>query len=229
MKIMQPAIAAMLCAGACAVGGCGGSSPSSSSSSAAASRSSGPPQVGQWTPGFKSESATTSGGRDEHASAVSGQRSGRTETGSSGRERSGADDPVESVQLPPGASISEQQASFANGASVNPCSLVSLSQARALAGTAIAGRFEAPLGPTCVYKLSHSKSEITLTVQSLPSSQLIHAMKNPASLSVAGHRAYCGGSRNLILPLRRGQVLSVSAPCAIAARFATVAVKHLAA
>jgi hypothetical protein len=56
-------------------------------------------------------------------------------------------------------------------------------------------------------------------------------MVKPAPILVGGHHAYCGklGGQTLIVPLRSGQLLNVTAPCVIAERFAQAALKRLAA
>jgi hypothetical protein len=126
---------------------------------------------------------------------------------------------------------SNDDRSSAPPAAFNPCSLVSVSEAHAITGIAIAGRTEAPLGPTCVYKLSGSKASITLAVESLNLSQVAHQLTRAQTVIVGSRRAYCGrlGTPMLFAPVIRGRVLNVTAPCAIAQRFATLALGRLAA
>lgn len=111
---------------------------------------------------------------------------------------------------------------------VNPCALVSMSEVEAITGGAVAGRVEAPLGPTCVYKLE-SKSEITMTVETINVSQVTHQLKRAHSLTVGGRRAYCGmvGAEMLFVPLGHDQVLNVTAPCEVAQRLAARALNRL--
>jgi hypothetical protein len=113
----------------------------------------------------------------------------------------------------------------------NPCRLVSLGEAKAITGGAIAASTEAPLGPTCVYKLAGSKSNITLNVESVSVAQATTHMKGRQQVTVHGHRAYCGtlGTSMLYVPLASGQILHVTAPCMVAQRFAALALGRLAA
>jgi hypothetical protein len=113
----------------------------------------------------------------------------------------------------------------------NPCTLVSVAEAQTIVGSELTGRIEAPLGPTCIYKLSSSKPGITVTVESLSLSQVTRNMARPKTLIVGSRRAYCGrlGAEMLFAPLAKGRVLNVTAPCAIARRFAALALTRLAA
>jgi hypothetical protein len=114
---------------------------------------------------------------------------------------------------------------------LNPCSLVTLSQAQTFAGGAISNRFEAPQGPTCIYKPANAKTEITLAVESMAASQVTNHLGQREKLTVAGRTAYCGklGHQLLVVPLTGGQLLSVGAPCGVARQFAEAALGHLAA
>jgi hypothetical protein len=115
----------------------------------------------------------------------------------------------------------------------NPCTLVSMKEAQSIVGGSITDRFEAPLGPTCVYKMAGTKSLITLAVESLNLSQIRHEMTKPQPLALGRHgafRAYCGrlGQQMLFAPLStRGEVLNVTAQCPIAQRFAALALTRL--
>lgn len=114
----------------------------------------------------------------------------------------------------------------------NPCRLVSLGEARSITGGAIATSTEAPLGPTCVYKLTGSKSDITLDVESTTSvSQATGHMAKRQRVTIRGHQGYCGtlGTSMLYLPFGNGQLLHVTAPCGVAHRFAALALGRLAA
>jgi hypothetical protein len=149
-----------------------------------------------------------------------------------GRAQPGAVQPSPTVQrAKPTPAEYNDDARGAEHTQFNPCTLVSVSEAQTIVAGPIAGRVEAPLGPTCVYKLSGSKSEITLAVESLSFSQVTHQMKRRTSVTIGHHQAYCGrlGTDMLFVPLGRGQLLNVTAPCAIAPRFATLAVSRLAA
>lgn len=112
---------------------------------------------------------------------------------------------------------------------LNPCSLVTLPQAQSFTGSAISSRFEAPQGPTCIYKPANAKTEVTLAVESMAVSQVTDHLSQRQKLTVGGHTAYCGklGRQLLVVPLAGGQLLSVSAPCSVARQFAVVALGHL--
>jgi hypothetical protein len=111
---------------------------------------------------------------------------------------------------------------------LNPCTLVSLTEAQSFTGGAVIGRVEAPLGPTCIYRAG-KKSEITLAVESMNSTQVTHHMARRQAVSVAGRQGYCGhlGTQQLLVPLSGGQTLAVSAPCAVARQFASAALSRL--
>jgi hypothetical protein len=114
---------------------------------------------------------------------------------------------------------------------LHPCSLVSISQADAITGGAVIGRVEATLGPTCIYRLGSGQSDVTLAIESMSFSQVARQMKKRSSVVVGGRRGYCGtlGTQMLFLPLPRGRILNVTAPCAQAQRFAAAALIHIAA
>jgi hypothetical protein len=114
---------------------------------------------------------------------------------------------------------------------LHPCSLVSISQADAITGGAVIGRVEATLGPTCIYRLGSGQSDVTLAIESMSFSQVARQMKKRSSVVVGGRRGYCGtlGTQMLFLPLPRGRILNVTAPCAQAQRFAAAALIHSAA
>ncbi|MGA9860425.1 MAG: hypothetical protein WBQ18_21350 [Solirubrobacteraceae bacterium] len=111
----------------------------------------------------------------------------------------------------------------------NPCSLVTLAQAQAIAGGAISTRFEAPQGPTCIYRPADAKTEITLALEAMAASQVTNHLGQRQKLMVAGRTAYCGklGHQLLIVPLAGGQLLSVTAPCGVARQFAAAALGRL--
>jgi hypothetical protein len=121
---------------------------------------------------------------------------------------------------------------------MNPCRLVTLAEAQTITRGAVVSSREAPLGPTCIYhapagkaSARHSLSDITVAIASGNASGITRQMVKPAPILVGGHHAYCGklGGQTLIVPLRSGQLLNVTAPCVIAERFAQAALKRLAA
>jgi hypothetical protein len=115
------------------------------------------------------------------------------------------------------------------GKPLDPCTLVSRSQTQAVAGANVAAGIEAPLGPTCIYHVSGLPSPITLTLESLSFGQASHQLHQAHSLRIGARQAYCGtlGRQALLASIRPGQVLDVSAPCAIAQRIAAIALGHL--
>lgn len=130
-----------------------------------------------------------------------------------------------SSQAAPG---SRRQKALAPSAS-RPCSLVSTTQARAIIGSAILAPLEAPQGPTCIYQTKSGTPYITLAVQTVDFAKLRKQIRNTRSISVASRTAYCGtyGKPMLFLPVTGGRVLSITAPCTLAQRFAAKAATHL--
>lgn len=185
---------------------CGGSSSSSSSSSTSAHIASAKVQAAHKVapiPQFVGASA-----RDVHV----------THTG-----------PVKARPPQPGTIDDEVNASGAK--TLNPCTLVSRSEAQAIVGKSIGKPVDAPQGPTCIYTPKGGRGLITLAVQATdfskvqPQSQL----RNRMSVKVHGHTAYCGiaGSPTMIVPLTSGHFLVVTAPCPIAASFAAKALARI--
>ncbi len=88
---------------------------------------------------------------------------------------------------------------------------------------------EAPLGPTCIYEASRSETTVTLAVERLSFTHVRQLLREPRRMTIAGRSAACGrlGMRMLFVPLTDGRVLNVTAPCAIAERFATIAIARL--
>lgn len=62
-------------------------------------------------------------------------------------------------------------------------------------------------------------------------SRLSRQLSSRKAIVVAGRHAYCGrlGTQMLLVPLGKGELLNVTAPCAVAQRFAAYALSHLAA
>ena len=112
----------------------------------------------------------------------------------------------------------------------SPCTLVTRPQARAILGAPVAVPFEAPQGPTCIFKTESGRSFVTLAVQSLDFAKTKRQIRGRQAVDVAGRAAYCGmhGQPTLYVPLARGRVLSVAGePCGVARRFASRAVARL--
>ena len=110
-----------------------------------------------------------------------------------------------------------------------PCNLVTASDARAILGAPIEPPFEAPQGPTCIYRTQAGDSLITLSVQRAAWSDIKPAMRSKRALAVSGRDAFCGthGQPMLYVPLGGGRILSVAAPCDVARDFAHEALRHL--
>jgi hypothetical protein len=139
-------------------------------------------------------------------------------------------DPVERAGKVQKGAIGPRTADVAPSAKpINPCALVTATQARSLTSGAVSGASEAPLGPTCVYTLAHSKTNITMAIEFQSFSQVTGKMKNRQRLSVDRRQAYCGrlGTEMVFVELPQGRVLNVTAPCTTAQRFATEAITHL--
>jgi hypothetical protein len=114
---------------------------------------------------------------------------------------------------------------------LNPCKLVSLAEAQAIAGRAITKVAEAPLGPTCIYNITGRAAAITLAVETESFSQATRYLSERKHVVIKGRRSLCGrlGTQTLFVPLTRYQLLNVTAPCGIAERLAGVAVSRLSA
>lgn len=134
------------------------------------------------------------------------------------------------ARQPAGGVDDEVNASGAK--TLNPCTLVTRGEAQTILGKPVGNPVDARQGPTCIYSVQGAKAPVTLAIQALhfstvkPQAQL----QDRVSLTIAGHRAYCGvaGTPTLIVPLSGGRFLSVVAPCPIAASFATKALGRIA-
>jgi hypothetical protein len=211
-----------LCAGSSALVGCGGSSLSSKTTTQS-------PVVAQHP--YKTAGASIldigggstrgAGGQAAALGSARRQRENVKQTGVSrgSSVKKGRSTPVQSGD--DGHPISSNQP--------NPCRLVSVAEAKVITGGAIAASAEAPLGPTCIYKLVSSKADVTLAVESLSVSQATSHMAKRQYVTVRGRRAYCGnlGAPMLYVPLSGGQILHVTAPCSVAQRFAALALGRL--
>ena len=113
----------------------------------------------------------------------------------------------------------------------NPCVFVSAAAAQAIIGTPIAGETEAPLGPTCVFKLRGQRQTITIAVETQRLGTQVRYMHRRRHLVLGGHRAYCGilGRSMLDVSLSGGRILNVTAPCSVAEALAARALRHIAA
>jgi hypothetical protein len=221
-----------ICVATAALAGCGGSSSSKTSTQQASpTPAQSSPDVGRTQVGHAQSPSIP----DQHATAPNPPHANRSITGErqdhagGASHRSAGEKKIAQARPQPGTSNDEHNGTGAKP--FNPCTLVSLSEAEGIVGSRIAARSEAPLGPTCIYKLDSQKSQITLAVASIRLSDVKRQMKHTTQLTVAGRQAYCGklGIQTLSVPLPRGQVLNVTAPCSLAQRFAETALGRLAA
>jgi hypothetical protein len=110
---------------------------------------------------------------------------------------------------------------------INPCKLVSRSQAVSILGGKMAAPQLAPLGPTCIYSSRAPRRYVTVAVTNMRLPQVSRRVVNVALRG--GHRAVCvsAGTQRLLVALTTGRVLSVGGPCPIAAKFALEALPRL--
>jgi hypothetical protein len=112
----------------------------------------------------------------------------------------------------------------------SPCNLVSRAQARAFVGRQIADVVEAPQGPTCIYRSADKTAGyVTLAVQSQSLASVRRHLRKQHAVAVGGRSAVCGtyGQPMLYASVSGGRVLSIAAPCPVAKRFATTALRRL--
>jgi hypothetical protein len=219
---------AALCCGASILAGCGGSKPSHATSSTStttvtATRAGAPlsdPDVGdaasQVKPGKHpalgvGHNSAARRGHAQQPRSVKIVRAGRVH-----RAR---------ASTPPN---DDQNSTGAKG--LNPCTLVSRAQAQTATGVALRAGIEAPLGPTCIFRPSSAGAEITLALeQGVKLGQASQALHTPRRLTIQGRAAFCaeGHQQTLVMSVRPGQVLTVTAPCKAAARLASIVVGRL--
>jgi hypothetical protein len=206
-------LAMMLGTGALALAGCGSSSSGSGSSSAGAQ------------PLHVQKARQAAGGGNADVGSAPVQTAGRGQA-VRGRTVVGRAGKVQKARRTPGSSDDDLAT---RTSALNPCTLVNLSEARAITRGSIKGRAVAPLGPTCIYREPNAKNNITLVVETLSAARVARQMHRPAKLKVSGHAAYCGrlGLQMLLVELSADRLLNVTAPCPVAKQFATVALKRL--
>ncbi len=125
-------------------------------------------------------------------------------------------------------SLLERQSSHVRSR-FTPCNLVTKAQAGAILGAAMLEPFEAPQGPTCIYRTRSGKSYVSIAVQATDIKKLTPRLRLRQRVDVSARVGYCGtyGQPMLYVPLSRGRVLSISGQCAVAKRFALRAVRQL--
>jgi hypothetical protein len=139
--------------------------------------------------------------------------------------------PVRARPAQPGTVDDEVNSSGAR--TLDPCTLVSRSEAQTIVGQPLAAPVDAPQGPTCIYRPIGGKLLVTLALQSTNFSKIQPQaqLRDRTPVSVRGHAAFCGltGGPTLIVPLANGRFLAVTAPCPIAAALASRALARLSA
>jgi hypothetical protein len=131
------------------------------------------------------------------------------------------------AQNPGYQELVERQANHP-GNRFTPC-LVSRAHAGTILGVPVVAPVEAPQGPTCIYRSKSGRSFVTVAVQTLDFDRLADRMRRPESLDVGDRRALCGvqGQPMLHVSLPRDRVLTISAPCGVAQRFAAASMREL--
>jgi hypothetical protein len=224
VRIRKLAAVLALCAGSVAIAGCGGSSTSNTTAASVAAQR--PHQA------ETASNLDIGRGKTQHLGAPESARAGHT------RSQAGQYSPtlitkshkVQKGRPTPALSSDDHNPQSVSSSQPNPCRLVSVAEVKSISGQTITSSLEAPLGPTCVYKVSNSKADITVAVESANVSQITRHMTKRQQLTVQGHSAYCGqlGSQMLFVPLSGGRFLHVTAPCSVAQRLAAVALSRLA-
>ena len=219
MRIRTVTSLAILCAGATALVGCGSSATHT------------PTRQARATPAQSNHDVGTATAQTNHSQPLGADAVGSLQS----RNRIG---PQTVQKARPTPATTKDETNTAPAGTLNPCRLVSLADAQTITSGAVSARIEAPLGPTCIYKQAGSRPAqagsrpaITLAVETQSFAQASHQMRKRSHVTVAGRQAYCGrlGTQVLLVPLAQGRLLDVTAPCAIAQRFAALALSHLAA
>jgi hypothetical protein len=96
-------------------------------------------------------------------------------------------------------------------------------------GVALREPSRATQGPTCIYRSVTGTRFVTLAVQRASLRSLRAQIRHPRRVGIARLTGYCGtlGRPILYVGVTKGRVVSVSAPCALAAHFAAIAVARL--
>jgi hypothetical protein len=215
VRIRNLASVVAICAGSIAIAACGGGSSPTTTKPLVAKRPQQATTASNLDIGRAEAQQTKGGSRSKHSRQVE-------PTVSNGHK-------VQKGRPTPELSSDDHNPASAGAGQPNPCSLVSVAEAKTITGKEITRSLEAPLGPTCVYKLAGSKADITLDVESANLTQVTRHMAGRQQLTVHGHKAYCGklGSEMLFVPLSGGRFLHVNAPCPAAQRLAALALTRL--
>jgi hypothetical protein len=111
---------------------------------------------------------------------------------------------------------------------LNPCKLVTSREVSAITHRHVTRQTEAPLGPTCIYKLG-AHDEITLAIDTGTLSERVSHARGPRRVTVSGRRGYCVsmGRPTLYVELPRRRILDIAASCAVATRIAAKALSRI--
>jgi hypothetical protein len=111
---------------------------------------------------------------------------------------------------------------------LDPCRLVTQSQAAKILQTQLLAPQEAPLGPTCVYRATRQAVVVAVSVTSKPISQ-VSKQSGLTESSAQGRTMYCTshGSPTLYAGIGASTVLTITGACPVAQQFAIAALKAL--
>lgn len=113
---------------------------------------------------------------------------------------------------------------------IDPCALVTKSEAGAALGARVVKVIKAPLGPTCVYSGAGHRAFASVAVIARPFARLTSQNKSLRKFAGVKEAAYCGGTTGatvLFVRVQSDEVLQVTAPCQIAAKLADHALNRL--
>lgn len=244
MHIKNPAGLVALCAASVAVTACGGSGTkpngaavaSSSAAAVAAQRPANAATASNLDLGQSPAQRKHRGEQVTHGNAAGAQRSATTGQHSAAAARHSEAGVQPRITRSHGVQkshatpvLSSDDTASPSIHQLNPCNLVPLQQAKAITHGAITTSVEAPLGPTCVYHVTHQKTDITLDIEQSSLARETRAMTKRVGLTISGHQAYCGrlGAPTLYVALPGNKLLHVLAPCSVARRFAARALSRV--
>jgi hypothetical protein len=187
------------------------------------------PLVGRMTPDDDAVAPAAHGGRRAHAREEAAERS-RSSHAAKAAAIGGRSTGEPSTKVSrPGYQALVQRQSHRPQTRFTPCGLVSAAQAREIVGAPVQQPFEAPQGPTCIYRSQSGRSFVTVAVQSASFARIKARMEQRRTVALSGHRAYCGsyGQPMLYVPLAGGKLLTIGARCGLASEFARRALPHL--
>jgi Protein of unknown function (DUF3558) len=189
------------------------------------------PHFGRLTLALALSAATLAacGGDDERESAAPGTPANPLAAVADPTEAGATTEPSAETRGAPGYQELVSAQTSAPQERFTPCNLVTAHDARAILGTPVDAPFEAPQGPTCIYRTQDGRSLVTVAIQRASFRQIKPAIRGRRTLAVAGRDAFCGihGQAMLYVPLGGGRVLSIAAQCGVARDFAHEALRHL--